>query len=90
MTFAIDFDGTFSADPPLFRDIVGLMKSHGHKVVMVTGRSNDQGGEIDVLVGDLMPVIFAGREWKKMAAFNAGYDVDVWIDDNPEWVTKQL
>lgn len=89
MTIAFDFDETFAAAVPLFRAFAELAKADGHTIVMVTGRSDDDEGEIASVVGDLMPVVFAGMEWKRDAAVKAGFNVDVWIDDSPEWVGLQ-
>jgi hypothetical protein len=36
-----------------------------------------------------IPVVFAGVNWKKVASLNAGFKVDIWIDDNPEYVAYQ-
>lgn len=99
MTFGIDFDGTFAADPPLFRAFVWMLHAAGHSAVIVTGRKDDLmlsdpgrhwGDELRAVVGDLLPIVFAGTEWKKEAAAKAGYAVNVWIDDNPEWIGPQV
>lgn len=86
MIFGIDYDGTFSADPDAFRELVRGLKARGHICVLVTGRS-DEGGWGDVVrmdVGDLMPIVFAANKWKEKAALARGFKVNVWIDDNPE------
>ena len=36
-----------------------------------------------------IPIIFAGKLWKRKAAELAGYNVDIWIDDLPEYVSNQ-
>lgn len=88
MVFAIDFDGTFAADPELFKGIAALIRAAGHEVVMVTGREDSRGfgDPVRALVGDLMPIVFAGGHWKTVAALQAGYKVDVWVDDNPTYI----
>ena len=91
MLFAVDFDGTFSRDPDLFREWVVLGRRMGHTFVLVTGRRDEGqwGDEVRGAVGDLMPIVFANNGWKRTAAHAAGYRVDVWIDDNPEWIARQ-
>lgn len=86
MIVGIDFDGTFAANPHLFSDFVRLLRVHGWQAVLVTGRSDDGqwGDEVRAIVNDLIPIVFAGRRWKKEAASEAGYEVDIWIDDHPE------
>lgn len=87
----IDYDGTFSADPDYYRAVVALGRSRGHDYVLVTGRSDEGqwGAEVRRDVGDLMPIVFAANGWKREAAERAGYKVDIWEDDHPEYVAKQ-
>ena len=91
MLIAIDYDGTFSRDPVLFRALVALGRRMGHAFVLVTGRSNEGqwGAEVRREGGDLMPIVFAANGWKRAAAERAGHKVDVWIDDHPESIAKQ-
>ena len=93
MLFAIDYDGTFSRAPEFFREMVLNGHAAGHRFVMVTGRSDEGqwGAEVRNAVADLvavMPIVFAADGWKRTAAHAAGYRVDVWIDDNPEWIAR--
>jgi len=90
MLFAVDFDGTFSRDPVLFRALVALGRRMGHTFVLVTGRSDEGqwGAEVRRAVSDLMPIVFANNGWKRAAAEAAGYKVDVWIDDMPEGIGR--
>ncbi len=89
--FGIDYDGTLSRDPEFFRLVVRAGLAAGHRFVLVTGRSDTGvwGTEVRRAVGDLMPIVFAADGWKREAAFAAGYKVDVWVDDHPEYVAKQ-
>jgi hypothetical protein len=94
----IDYDGTFSRDPELWKGFARAAHLRGHACVLVTGRSDDQitpagtsrwGDVVRTAVGDLMPIVFAGLTWKREAAKSAGYTVDIWIDDNPEYIGPQ-
>lgn len=89
LTFGIDYDGTYNADPDLFKDIIKLIKSKGHKVVIVTGRSECTGQEIKNEMINVAPIVFAGDTWKKNAALAMGYEIDVWVDDLPESISHQ-
>lgn len=88
LVFGIDFDGTFAADPLFFKAFVSLLRASGHSCVMVTGREDVPGlaEPVRALVGDLMPIVFAGGTWKKDAAKAAGWIIDIWIDDNPTYI----
>lgn len=91
LLFGVDFDGTFSADPSLFRAFVASLRERGHDAVLVTGRSDEGqwGAEVRREVGSLMPVVFAANGWKREAAERAGFKVDIWVDDHPEYVAPQ-
>ena len=63
-------------------------------MVLVTGRSDDApwGDEVRETLsrhGVTIPIVFAGGTWKREAAHDAGYPVDIWIDDAPEYVAPQ-
>lgn len=91
LTIAVDYDGTYSADPDTFNKMIALFLAAGHTVICVTGRSDD--GVMDVPVrasiGKLVPCVFAGKEWKADAAKAAGYNVNIWMDDIPNMISPQ-
>lgn len=89
MIIAIDYDYTFTADPDTFTKIIDLFQKAGHTVICVTGRSDDGVMDIPVRnsIGKLIPVIFAGKEWKAEAAKKRGYNVNIWIDDMPGMIS---
>ena len=91
MILGIDFDDTFTVDPPFFREIVKLAKAAGHTIVMVTLRSKEDREEIEDVTKCVMPIVFCSMlqgklQKKRIAALRAGYDVDIWIDDSPEMI----
>jgi hypothetical protein len=92
MTIALDYDNCFTLDPDFWRFMVRYAENLGHRFVMVTGReeSTAMGRECLAAIDGLMPVVFAGPEWKRTAAEKKGWKVDVWIDDHPEYVAKQF
>lgn len=94
MLFGIDYDGTFGADPALFHAFLDLLTAKGHQAVIVTGRTRPTGTkgigefEVEVVTKGRIPVVYAGMTFKRIAAADAGYKVDIWIDDNPEFIDK--
>jgi hypothetical protein len=98
MDISIDYDRTFSADPPFFRAFISLARAYGHRPVIVTARADQQmrsdpsrhwGDEVRAAVGDV-PIVFAGWDnWKADAARLAGYDIQVWVDDKPNEIAPQ-
>jgi hypothetical protein len=91
MIVAFDYDGTWTRAPALFREVVEMFQVAGHTCLLVTGRMDEHGygNEVRAAIGNIMPVIFADKTWKREAARAAGYEVDVWVDDRPEYVALQ-
>lgn len=91
MIVAIDYDNTYTADPETWNKVIHLFLTTKHTVICVTGRDNTEAMSSPVMssVGRLIPVIFAGTSWKRVAAEKAGYKVDIWIDDTPESIAQQ-
>ena len=93
MTIAIDYDNTWTRDPAFWQVVIELGRKMGHEFVMVTGRSDDVPWSTEVLesvrhIG--LPVVFAGMMYKREAAEKKGWKPDVWIDDCPEYIGKQI
>ncbi len=91
MIFAVDYHGTFQRDVSGFRAIVQVLQARGHTCILVTGIEDGDhfAAEVKRDVGELMPIVFAGGRWKSDAARAEGYEVDVWIEDSPEYVAEQ-
>jgi hypothetical protein len=88
MIIAIDYDGTYAADPNVFNEVIKLFLEAGHTVICVTGRdAGIMGKPVMESIGKLVPVVFAGPEWKADAAKKQGYNVNVWIDDMPGMIS---
>jgi hypothetical protein len=75
------------------------IQESGHVAVIVTGRSKVGIWEQEVYQTleyfykkyniEKIPVVFAGSQWKREAAKNAGYNINIWIDNSPEYIDKQ-
>lgn len=92
MTIAIDYDGTYTADRKMFSDIIRLMYSFGHTPIIVTMRHEH---EEDNFLNNIrsrmcggINVYYTGRKAKKPFMKKIGIIPDIWIDDNPEWITE--
>ena len=84
LTFAVDYDGTFSRDPIAFKKIIRGLLADGHEVRIVTGRTREHPIEdrhLDRLVG--VPIHYAGPVYKRAYMNAIGVRVDIWIDDDP-------
>lgn len=92
MIISIDFDKTWTADPPLWKHFSRIVKQRGHQVILVTNRLGMK-RDVRDLAGVRLHVdeiVFAGPGPKRDAARLRGYDPDVWIDDNPSTVDYGL
>lgn len=87
-TFSLDYDGTYTADPELWLDFIKLAHERGHKVVCVTMRHlhETEDGSFDPRLKGLVTVFPTGREAKKPHMRKKGQQIDIWIDDVPEWI----
>jgi len=80
MVIAIDYDGTWAADPELWAEFALSASKRGHCVIIATNRRTE-------LHGMDCPIVYCGASFtKRQATRSAGYEVDVWIDDNPQVV----
>jgi hypothetical protein len=85
--FAIDFDGTFTADPSLFRRLVATIRNAGHEVRIVTMRNSDSRLDIVAMAGQHVDgIICTDGKPKRAAAAASGYRPHIWIDDMPETI----
>jgi hydroxymethylpyrimidine pyrophosphatase-like HAD family hydrolase len=87
-TIALDYDGTYTADPELWLAFIKNAHARGHKVVCVTMRHAPEIHEalFDPRLKELVTVYPTGREAKKKHMRMKGVQIDIWIDDNPEWI----
>lgn len=90
MTIAIDFDNTITADPPLWVHFIHCaVRTRGHEVIICTLRHPRQGDAVERFCDDLgvkVPVVYTCNQTPKSnVCLLAGYSVDVWIDDSPQF-----
>ena len=77
---AMDYDGTYTADPELWQAVIETVKARGHTVYIVTARYRvELGGMPDTGC----PVVPTGRRAKEPFLRGEGIEVDIWIDDDP-------
>ncbi len=88
LTFSMDFDDTFTADPELMAEFVRLGKARGHKFYCVTARRATE--ENEDIINEFfdqhecqMPIIFSNLRSKVDEMVARGIKIDIWIDDAP-------
>jgi hypothetical protein len=82
VNIAIDYDNTFTLDPPFWRGFIMRAVMAGHKVLCVTMRHDSMPVEHEMSV----PVHYTGHKAKRPFMEAQGIHIDVWIDDMPEFV----
>lgn len=95
MRIALDYDDTFTLDPSFWGRFISAAFKAGHEVVICTLRMKtvESCKEIRKAIfdecfdyGAIIPILFANHEWKIDATKKAGHDIDVWIDDSPQFI----
>jgi hypothetical protein len=84
MLIALDWDGTYTADPALWNAFIDAARSRMHEVWIVTARHESEpvqpGTHVD-------RVVYTGRQAKRhFVSTKTGRTVQVWIDDMPEFI----
>lgn len=79
MKIALDYDGTFTADPELWINFIDNAKKRGHQIFIVTMRYPNEtlSHEIDC------EIIYTSRKAKIRFLADLGLTVNIWVDDMP-------
>lgn len=86
MKIALDFDGTFTADPQLWLTFIIAAEDAGHEVRIVTMRCAVKDGINWMAVGFTDPpakVVWCDGHAKREWCRQIGWEPDIWIDDDP-------
>lgn len=78
MLISIDYDNTYSADPPALRDVTAAFKAAGHRVIFCTGRAFPPPRDLCP-----EPMYCTAGQAKRDYLAAQGLHPDVWIDDDP-------
>jgi hypothetical protein len=81
---ALDWDGTFTACPATWVAFVTVARRNGHKVHIVTMRSPEEAIKLGSLHVD--GIHYTSRKAKRAFMLARGINIDVWIDDVPEFI----
>ena len=98
ITYAMDYDRTYTMDPEGHDAMIALLKSRGHRVYIVTQRSGNGHDSVclenrkelaEATANANCRVIFtegAAKEWHMLR--KEGIKVDIWIDDDLRSVSR--
>lgn len=82
MKIALDYDGTYTADPELWNKFIANAVECGHDVFCVTMRN----ALTELILFVPMKVYYTNRQAKMDYCKTNGIKVDIWIDDKPGWI----
>lgn len=91
MIIGLDYDGTYTEDPDFWDSVVLSAQESGHEVYVVTNRSGDDEDDdevFDVPVPSSYVVFTAGKSKHDYMLANHDLHIDVWIDNEPEWIKE--
>lgn len=94
MNIGLDFDDTFTLDPAGWTEFCRLMEKRGHKVYIVTWR--DQGeavrvhAEMQYWQVPIEGIYATNRKAKRPFMYAQGIHINVWIDDTPHAVIRDM
>jgi hypothetical protein len=89
MLIAIDYDETWSRDPAFWLAVTRCAVANGHRVIGVTMR--DDGDRADMCqYYRSLDIYCTGGKMKRKFVTDKGINVDVWIDDSPEFIGKTM
>jgi hypothetical protein len=89
LNIAMDYDGTYTASPALFGMLMAYAESLGHRVYVVTMRTESEGDEVRRTIGhQAHKVICTSRQGKQAFCERAGVRIDIWIDDMPQTIVE--
>ena len=80
LTIAIDYDGTYTADPEMWDRFIQDAQERGHRVLCVTSRYGDS-TDPELIYG--VVTVFTKMQAKRWFCNAGGVKVDIWIDDEP-------
>jgi hypothetical protein len=80
VTISLDYDNTYTADPILWQQFLGLAKIRNHPVIICTFRAPSHRLESPPAG---IPVYYTAGEAKKPYMEKQGIKVDIWLDDEP-------
>ena len=86
-TIALDYDGCYTTNPNQWGVLASMCRASGDEVITVTSRQKTSENKLAMrAAGITWPIVFAGHKPKKLAAIEAGYSIQIWIDDNPQGI----
>ena len=88
MILAIDYDDTYTRDYPFWQAFIKSSQKRGHTVYCVTWRYDRE--PVDPELTELVQVFYTNRKAKRPFMEDKGIAINIWIDDNPESILRDM
>lgn len=90
MNLGLDYDGTYNSNTVMFKDVIRVFQSFGHKVYLTTLRV----GTLDAIDKEdqetldkyNVEVIYCDGKSKRIVTEERGIKIDWWLDDWPDGI----
>jgi hypothetical protein len=89
MIIALDWDQTYTLDPPFWHNFVKTCVAQGHDVRIVTMRKPYMEDDGLRKISKLIPVIYTSNAQKREYCVSIGWYPQIWIDDSPEFIVAR-
>lgn len=87
MLIALDYDGTYTADPVLWDAFICTATRRGHKVIIATMRFESEPIVFECeITTKILEIIYTGRIAKIEFLEKVGIRPNIWIDDKPGYI----
>jgi hydroxymethylpyrimidine pyrophosphatase-like HAD family hydrolase len=83
MLIALDYDDTFTSDTQCWREVIEVLKKHGHEVFIATSRFNTLENRREIKESTGLEALFCAHNAKAETARGQYINPDIWIDDDP-------
>ena len=90
MNIALDFDDTYTRDPIMWGKFIEMAKERGHDIRIVTFRKRTMTHPALDYMSQMIPVIYTEYIQKRKYTNDIGWNVDIWIDDSPEYIVDPM
>ena len=85
MIIALDWDNTYTRDTKFWDKFLALNAEWGNTIYIVTSRGMDT--PIEFIPTGVDGVIYCNYRAKKDVTRQSGIDIQIWIDDDPYYIT---
>lgn len=82
----VDYDETFSVHPEAWAESLTVLKRMSFKIIGVTFRNREEPITCPHYHGVCEEIVYTAGQAKHPTCLKLGLKVDIWIDDNPNWV----